>query len=51
MSVLAKNGDVYADFVGYAISRVRAFFEIAAAVMTESLEMQREMIRKYGHIE
>lgn len=48
MSVLTKNGDVYADVFGFAVSRIRSFWEITEAVFVEAFELRARLMKEYG---
>lgn len=48
MSVLTRNGEVYADMPGALVARLLAVVTFIRDVAAETRALQREMIRKHG---
>jgi hypothetical protein len=48
MSVLTRNGEVYADMPGALVARLLAVVMFVRDVAAETRALQREMIRKHG---
>ena len=51
MSVQTRDGAVYADFLGYAVSRMVSFWEIVGAIVTEAFELRARMMKQHNDLD